>query len=309
MTILGIAGVQMPVSAIADNIDMMERYVAHVRKRFPWVTVMVFSELCVFGSSPIHAQPMPGEAEQRLQAIAAKYRMWLIPGSMFEELDGRIYNTTPIISPDGVVVDRYRKMFPFYPYEQGISAGDRFVVFDIPEVGRIGLSICYDMWFPETTRTLAAMGAEVIIHPTMTDTIDREVELAMCRAAAAQNQVYFFDVNGVGDGGVGQSCVVDCSGYVVHQASVMPEIMAVQVDLGKVRREREQGLRGLGQVLKSFRERPVEFHVYDRTANVDGFLHTLGPLKKPGRNLNDGLNEEQEGDPMNKAMEISGPMG
>ena len=309
MTILGIAGIQMPVSAVADNIDMMERYVAHVRKRFPWVSMMVFSELCVFGSSPAHAQAMPGEAEQRLQAIAAKYRMWLIPGSMFEQLDGKIYNTTPIINADGIVVDRYRKMFPFYPYEQGISAGDRFVVFDMPEVGRIGLSICYDMWFPETTRTLAAMGAEVIIHPTMTDTIDREVELAMCRAAAAQNQVYFFDVNGVGDGGVGQSCVVDCSGYVVHQASVMPEIMAVQVDLGKVRREREQGLRGLGQVLKSFRERPVEFSVYDRASQTDDYLYTLGALKKPGRNLNDNFNEEQEGDPMNKTMEISGPMG
>ena len=309
MTILGIAGIQMPVSAVADNIDMMERYVAHVRKRFPWVSMMVFSELCVFGSSPAHAQPMPGEAEQRLQAIAAKYRMWLIPGSMFEQLDGKIYNTTPIINADGIVVDRYRKMFPFYPYEQGISAGDRFVVFDMPEVGRIGLSICYDMWFPETTRTLAAMGAEVIIHPTMTDTIDREVELAMCRAAAAQNQVYFFDVNGVGDGGVGQSCVVDCSGYVVHQASVMPEIMAVQVDLGKVRREREQGLRGLGQVLKSFRERPVEFSVYDRASQTDDYLYTLGALKKPGRNLNVNFNEEQEGDPMNKTMEISGPMG
>lgn len=309
MTILGIAGIQMPVSAVADNIDMMERYVAHVRKRFPWVSMMVFSELCVFGSSPAHAQAMHGEAEQRLQAIAAKYRMWLIPGSMFEQLDGKIYNTTPIINADGIVVDRYRKMFPFYPYEQGISAGDRFVVFDMPEVGRIGLSICYDMWFPETTRTLAAMGAEVIIHPTMTDTIDREVELAMCRAAAAQNQVYFFDVNGVGDGGVGQSCVVDCSGYVVHQASVMPEIMAVQVDLGKVRREREQGLRGLGQVLKSFRERPVEFSVYDRASQTDDYLYTLGALKKPGRNLNDNFNEEQEGDPMNKTMEISGPMG
>lgn len=309
MTILGIAGIQMPVSAVADNIDMMERYVAHVRKRFPWVTVMVFSELCVFGSNPAHAQTMPGEAEQRLQAIAAKYRMRLIPGSMFEHLDGKIYNTTPIINPDGVVIDRYRKMFPFYPYEQGISAGERFVTFDIPDVGRIGMSICYDMWFPETSRTLAAMGAEVIIHPTMTDTIDREVELAMCRAAAAQNQVYFFDVNGVGDGGVGQSCVVDCAGYVVHQASTMPEIMAVQVDLGKVRRERETGLRGLGQVLKSFRERPIEFDVYNRAAQTDDYLYTLGALKKPGRNLNDGLNEEQEGDPLGKTMEISGPMG
>jgi predicted amidohydrolase len=83
------------------------------------------------------------------------------------------------------------------------------VVFDVPGAGRIGISICYDMWFPETTRTLAAMGAEVILHPTMTDTIDREVELAIARSAAATNQLYFFDINGVGDGGTGRSIVVD----------------------------------------------------------------------------------------------------
>jgi predicted amidohydrolase len=57
------------------------------------------------------------------------------------------------------------------------------------------------MWFPETTRQLAALGAEVILHPTMTDTIDRDVELPIARANAAMNQCYFFDVNGVGDGG------------------------------------------------------------------------------------------------------------
>jgi predicted amidohydrolase len=48
----------------------------------------------------------------------------------------------------------------------------------------------------------------------MTDTIDREVELAIARASAATNQLYFFDINGVGDGGTGRSIVVDPSGYV-----------------------------------------------------------------------------------------------
>ena len=70
-----------------------------------------------------------------------------------------------------------------------VREGTDFVVFDIPKCGRVGVSNCYDMWFPETTRTLAAMGAEVILHPSMTNTIDRDVELAIARASAAINQV------------------------------------------------------------------------------------------------------------------------
>ncbi len=87
---------------------------------------------------------------------------------MYELAGDHVYNTASVIDPAGEVVGRYRKMFPFEPYERGISAGDEFLVFDVPEVGRFGVSICYDTWFPEVPRTLAAMGAEVILRPTLT---------------------------------------------------------------------------------------------------------------------------------------------
>ena len=143
------------------------------------------------------------------------------------------------------------------------------------------MSICYDMWFPETTRQLVAMGAEVILHPTMTDTIDREVELSIVKASAAINQCYFFDINGVGDGGCGRSIVVDPSGYVLHEADCSPQIITIEVDFEKVRRERERGLRGLGQPLKSFRDRCVDFPVYTNTDEANTYLRSLGPLEKP----------------------------
>jgi predicted amidohydrolase len=63
-------------------------------------------------------------------------------------------------------------MFPFYPYETGVTQV-HYCVFDVPNVARFGVSICYDMWFPETIRTLVTMGA-VILHPTLTGTIDRK---------------------------------------------------------------------------------------------------------------------------------------
>jgi predicted amidohydrolase len=277
-----IAGVQMAVSAFDDNIARMGRYVAHVRQRFPWVGMVLFSELAPLGPSHDKAQPLPGDAEQRLCEIARQHGVWLIPGSLFETRDAAIYNTTPIIDPQGRVVDRFSKLFPFRPYEKGIAAGQRFVVFDVPHVGRFGISICYDMWFPETTRQLMAMGAEVILHPTMTDTIDREAELAIARASAITNQVYFFDINGVGDGGVGRSIVVDPAGYVLHQAGSGAEIIPIEIDLARLRHEREHGARGLGQPLKSFRERSCEFEVYRDRAQPGATLAALGPLVKPG---------------------------
>ena len=180
MVPFAIAGIQMTVSATQSNLAAMSQRVDVLMHRFPWVQMVVFSELCVLGPLRSTAQPLPGPTEQAFCELAARHGIWLIPGSMFERVDGRVYNTAPVIDPEGAVIGRYRKMFPFQPYEQGIEPGHEFLTFDVPGVGRFGLSVCYDMWFPETSRTLAALGAEVILHPTLTDTIDRDVELSIC---------------------------------------------------------------------------------------------------------------------------------
>jgi predicted amidohydrolase len=284
-SIFGVAGVQMQVSAFDSNVERMGHYLRHIRSRFPWVRMVLFSELCPLGPKHAKAEPLPGPSESRFCELARETGLWLIPGSLFERTTGAggevVYNTTPVIDPQGAVVRRFRKLFPFRPYERDVAAGNEFCVFDVPQVGRFGVSICYDMWFPETTRTLVAMGAEVILHPTMTDTIDRDVELSIARASAVTNQVYFFDINGVGDGGVGRSIVCDPSGYVLHQADGGAEIMPIEVDFARVRRERERGLRNLGQPLKSFRDRACEFDVYRRDSGADAYLHSLGDLTKP----------------------------
>ncbi|MGE8320646.1 MAG: carbon-nitrogen hydrolase family protein [Comamonas sp.] len=282
----GIAGVQMQVSAFESNVDRMGDYMRHIRMRFPWIRMVLFSELAALGPKHDKAEPLPGPTEDRLCKLARETGLWLVPGSLFESVAGPdgpvVYNTAPVINPEGEVVTRARKLFPFRPYERDVAGGTEFCVFDVPGAGRFGVSICYDMWFPETTRTLAAMGAEVILHPTMTDTIDRDVELAIARASAATNQVYFFDVNGVEHGGVGRSIIVDPSGYVLHQAEGSPEIIAIDVDFAKVRRERERGLRSnLGQPLKSFRDRDCDFAVYRKDGGDFPYLHSLGALTKP----------------------------
>lgn len=290
MVPFAIAGVQMPIAALKSNVDAMRHRIDIVMARFPWTQMVVFSELAPFGPLHRYAQPFLNDALAHFCDDARRHGIWLIPGSMFETAeDGKIYNTSAVISPDGEVVASYRKMFPFRPYEADISAGTEFCIFDIPNVGRFGLSICYDMWFPETTRHLTAHGVEVLLHPVLTGTTDRDAELAIARATAAQFQCYVFDVNGLAAGGVGRSCVVDPSANVVYQAAGQEEIFPIEIDLQTVRRQRETGMKGLGQVLKSFRDRDVDFPVYDRSRFDSAYLNSLGALHMPERGSTAGL--------------------
>ncbi len=293
MTPFAIAGIQMFVSGVHENVTRMHEKLNLLMSIYPWVQMVVFSELSPYGPLTRYAMPFPNETEEGFQAAAKRHGVWLIPGSMFERDGDHIYNTASIINPEGVVVARYRKMFPFWPYEEGVSAGDQFCVFDVPDVGTFGISNCYDMWFPETSRTLAAMGAEVILHPTMTTSIDRDVELAIARATAAQNQCFFFDVNGLGDGGIGRSVIVGPHGDVLYTGESTEQMIPLEIDINRVRRSREIGLRGLGQTLKSFRDRKVHFSVYDRDAPNRFAL--LGALKKPERGSTAGLPPRREG--------------
>jgi predicted amidohydrolase len=282
---------------VGEVITRLDRHVA----QFPWVEMVVFSELSIGRQSTADAEPMPGPTEAALCAEAARHGIWLVPGSFFERDGDKVYNTTPVIDPSGAVVGRHRKLFPFQPYEAGVSAGSEPLIFDVPGVGRFGVSICYDMWFPETSRWLAFHGVEVILHPALTDTIDRDIELAMVRAAAAQNQCFVIDVNGLGEGGIGRSLLVGPAGDIIHEAGTHYEEIPIEIDLERVTRGREVGLRGLGQPLKSFRDREFDFPFY-APGQRSSYLDSLGPLAKPVRRSRSGIaasppdtrNEERE---------------
>lgn len=281
MTHFAVAGIQMPVS-MQSNIDAMQRRLDVLMFLYPWVEMVVFSELAAHGPVHASAQPPGGEFETAFRDMARRHGIWLIPGSIYEKRDERVYNMTPVIDPSGEIVTRYRKMFPFTPYEVATTPGDEVCVFDVPNVGRFGVSICYDLWFPELTRSMVAMGAEVIINPVLANFIDRPADLAIVQASAAMFQSYVISVNGLGAGGNGYSMFADPSGQIIHKANVGEELIPVEIDLELVRRQRSRGLRNMGQPLKSFRDRPTEFAVY-REGFDRSYLDSLGPLEKPGR--------------------------
>ena len=279
-----IAGIQMKVSAVASNVEMMKLKIDITMNLYPWIEMIVFSELCAFGPLTFAAQPIPNTFEKEMQEKAKQYGVWLLPGSIFEKSEGNIYNTASVINPAGEVVTRYRKMFPFYPYETGVSAGKDYCLFEVPGVAKFGVSICYDMWFPETIRTLASMGAEVILHPTLTGTIDREIELSIVRAMASINQCYMFDVNGLDTGGCGRSIICGPDGRVLHQSEGTEEIIPLELNIERAKRSRELGILRLGQPLKSFRDHIHSgiFDIYQPNAPTP-YLDSLGPLLKPTR--------------------------
>ena len=283
MSHFAIAGLQLEVSG-KDNRYLIQKEIEKTLRLFPWVQMVVLGELATFGTDKSFAEELPGEIENFYCRIAHDLGIWLVPGSVYEKEDDKIYNTTMAIDPQGKVVGRYRKMFPFCPYEQGVSPGAQPLVFEVPGAGRIGIHICYDQWFPETVREMAWMGAEVILCPTMTNTTDRELELCLARANAISNQCYVVNVNVCGALGNGRSIVAGPDGRVVHQAGELQETIALELDLDLVRRTRERGVNGLGQTLKSFRDSNIEFKAYQPGERQKGALAQLGSLQLPQKN-------------------------
>ena len=272
------------------TVDKIAEITHSIKKSFPWVQLVMFHELVVPGlvqfvatentaTWKAGAEPIPGPLTDRLCTLARQTGLWLVPGSMYEQDDDKLYNTAVVISPRGELIAKYRKMFPWLPYESGTAEGDQFCVFDIPDVGRFGLCICYDMWFPEVSRTLAWLGAEVILQPTLTPTSDRELELIMCRANALFNQCYFISVNGIGAWGGGRSTMIDPDGRVLQEASANQTFLTEIIDLDHVTRTREYGTLGLAQTLKQLRDAGHKFPVYNDGQLAKGSFAELGVLK------------------------------
>jgi len=278
----------LPISLAADPAVFAEQVSALVDD-FPNTHLAVFPELHLFGVEGrlaerneellAAAEPLEGPRVARLGELAGDLGVWLLPGTVCElGEDGDVYNTAVVLSPQGKLVASYRKCFPWRPYEP-YQSGNRFVVFDLADVGRVGLSICYDAWFPEVARHLAWMGAEVIIHPTQTTTCDRPQEVVLTRANAIANQVFVVSVNAAAPLGTGQSLVVDPEGRVRVQAAQAPETLTDVLDLDDVTRVRTFGTAGLNRMWEQFRDgdAALELPLYDGRMNPTTWRPAASP--------------------------------
>jgi len=237
--------------------------------------LVVMSELAVAGIQPNKEKSLTTFLPL-FSDLAKKYDTWLIPGTFHEFEDDVIYNACPVINNKGELVAKARKLYPWLPYENQITPGSEICSFEYPGAGIIGVHICYDLWFPETSRALAMAGAELIINPTLTPTQDREIETVMVRATSAQQQCYYVDVNSVGEQGCGHSIACDPEGNVLHISNDLEDIFTVEVDFDFVRNSRKNGIMGLGQNLKSYRDNPFSSMIKEKRNN--NYLESLGAL-------------------------------
>ncbi|WP_018877376.1 MULTISPECIES: carbon-nitrogen hydrolase [unclassified Thioalkalivibrio] len=116
------------------------------------------------------AEPIPGPSSERLAAVAREHGVVLV-GSLFERrAPGLYHNTAVVFETDGRQVGTYRKMHipddPGYYEKYYFTPGDTgFVPIDT-SVGRLGVLVCWDQWYPEAARIMALSGAELLIYPT-----------------------------------------------------------------------------------------------------------------------------------------------
>jgi predicted amidohydrolase len=149
-----------------------------------------------YGMNEERAKDVLPEAVSRmlkcLGHAATSHDMSLVVCSDFIESDGKTYNTAFFLGRDGKEIGRYHKTCPTWSESGTRSRGKSLPVFATPDLGTVGMLICYDLVFPETARCLALAGADVIFFPTMGGAAvgDDDIGLQALRVRAAENQVY-----------------------------------------------------------------------------------------------------------------------
>jgi predicted amidohydrolase len=206
--------------------------------------------------APAVAESIPGPIVDRLANAARRLGIYLHCGSIHERSTGepRAFNTTAVVGPDGDLLGIYRKVHLFdvsigdqvlSQESATIAPGDEIVVVDLGSV-RLGLTICYDLRFPELYRLLALRGAELIAVPAaFHQHTGRDHWEVLVRARAIENQVFIVAANahGAHPGGwvsYGRSMVVDPWGTVLATAPDGEGVLVADCDLtamARIRRE------------------------------------------------------------------------
>ena len=242
-----------------DKAANLERGEALVAQAATWgPDLVLLPELWTYlGPRTRHAEvaePVPGETSELLGRLAARYGVWIVGGSYLERVEGaeRLHNTCVVLGPDGDLVARYRKVHLFdvevdgkrYQESATIAPGDEAVVTKLGG-GVVGLSVCYDLRFPELYRRLAAHGARVLTVPAaFTMETGKDHWEVLLRARAIENQAYVLAAAQCGshppaNTSYGNSMVVDPWGTVVARAGYREGVVVADVDLGVVERVRQ----------------------------------------------------------------------
>ena len=201
------------------------------------------------------ARPVPGPHTEPFADVARRRGAWVLVGSVAETSGDpqRPYNTSVLIAPSGEIAATYRKVHLFdVAVDQGpadtesarVTAGGAPVCADVDGVA-VGLTICYDLRFPELYRTLALAGAQVLTVPAnFTERTGRDHWEVLLRARAIENAAWVLAPSQIGgppgQPAFGRSMVIDPWGTVVAQAPDGVGIVTADIETDRVAAVRRQ---------------------------------------------------------------------
>src|SRR4051794_19008492 len=201
------------------------------------------------------AAAIPGPLSDPFAEAARRHGVWVLAGSVAETSGDRDrpYNTSTLFAPDGTIAARYRKIHLFdVAVDEGpvdteslrVAPGETPVCADVDGV-RLGLTICYDLRFPELYRTLALAGAEVLFVPAnFTERTGRDHWEVLLRARAIENGAWIVAPSQIGgppgQPAYGRSMIIDPWGTIVAQASDAPGVIVADIETDRVAAVRRQ---------------------------------------------------------------------
>ncbi len=180
----------------------------------------------------------------------------ILCGGVYEPApDGRLYNTCVAFGPDGVELGRYRKIHLFdvaipdgmqYSESRNVAPGDAIGLFETERCGRIGMSVCYDLRFPELYRKLAAAGAGVLLVPSaFTEYTGRVHWRLLLQARAVENTCYVIAAAQTGNHygqrrSYGHAMIIDPWGEILADAGDQPGFALAEIDPARIQQIRRE---------------------------------------------------------------------
>ncbi len=237
----------------AANLEQADRLVARAASGGADVVVLPEKWNAIGGAEALHAaaeQLDGGESVEAMGSWARTHGITLVGGSITERRDGRekLSNTCVVLDPEGSTLAVYRKIHLFdvdvgglvYRESEAEEAGDEPVCVEA-EGWQLGLSICYDLRFPELYRILALEGAELLTVPAnFTLYTGKDHWHVLLRARAVENQSYVAAAAQIGETrpgrpSYGRSLIADPWGIVVAEAPDETTVIAAEIDRGRLR--------------------------------------------------------------------------
>lgn len=206
------------------NLEKMKHYAIEAAKQE--ATLVVFPELALTGYNCGDdffetAEPIPGDSVSAFMEIAAEYNIYIIWGMPEKSINGILYNAAVLVGPEGFIGSWRKNTLPghatdqtgpgAFPDRRYFKAGEDLPVFDTA-IGKIGVLICYDIFFPELARLLTLKGADMIIGISGSPAFEKDIFEPIVKARAMENTITFVYTNLVGQEGEiaywGGGCII-----------------------------------------------------------------------------------------------------